>query len=372
MKREVFIDYARAIMIFWVVFHHIVSVDVVTHSMYFAMPAFFLITGYMHVRKKDTLSNLIYKKIKNLLLPFWSLMFFSGLVELFRGSYFGYADYKTVISTTLVYMFYGSPNLPKLNFLTKFIKMPTYVDFGEKSIDVMLPLNCHLWFFVAMFVGSILFYIYLEKIRKQDWHDFIMIFICLLIACVDVVLGFQLPYCLSIGGYVCACMIVGYRFKQRDVFKINTRHSIACAICAALYIAFLISGQTDIYLNMSFYGSYGTASVFASFLYGISGTYLLFYLMKLLESIAPNVEVLKYFGQRTLVLYIWHLYVCTLVYFIMAIVFKMTPEISDYGVNVIPNDRLDLKLIAFVATIFLCAPIIDKIRSKLKKTRLVA
>lgn len=79
-KRILFLDYARSIALFLVVFAHLYSVDsnVKMYAYAFHMPFFFLASGYLH-KKEESLIPLVKKLSKRLLVPFCVFLFIGYL-----------------------------------------------------------------------------------------------------------------------------------------------------------------------------------------------------------------------------------------------------------------------------------------------------
>ena len=79
-KRILFLDYARSIALFLVVFAHLYSVDskVKLYIYAFHMPFFFLASGYLH-KKEKSLIPLVKKLSKRLLVPFCVFLFIGYL-----------------------------------------------------------------------------------------------------------------------------------------------------------------------------------------------------------------------------------------------------------------------------------------------------
>ena len=78
-ERILFLDYARTIALFLVVFAHLYSVDsnVKLYIYAFHMPFFFLASGFLH--KEDNLKHLISKLSRRLLIPFCIFLFIGYL-----------------------------------------------------------------------------------------------------------------------------------------------------------------------------------------------------------------------------------------------------------------------------------------------------
>jgi len=78
-SRFLYLDYARSIALFLVVFAHLYSVDseVKLYIYAFHMPFFFLVSGFLH--KDDNLKHLVTKLSKKLLIPFCVFLFIGYL-----------------------------------------------------------------------------------------------------------------------------------------------------------------------------------------------------------------------------------------------------------------------------------------------------
>lgn len=131
-KRILFLDYARTIALFLVVFAHLYSVDsnVKLYIYAFHMPFFFLASGYLH--KEENHKHLIKKLSKRLLVPF--------CVFLFTGYVFYAVSSRSLSIGTALGTFKG-------------------IIFG-KSISS----NDILWFLLALFQVRIMGNVFIENL----------------------------------------------------------------------------------------------------------------------------------------------------------------------------------------------------------------
>lgn len=112
--RVLFIDYARSIALFLVVYAHLFSVDssVKLYIYAFHMPFFFLLSGFFH--KRIPLKGLIVKMTRKLLVPFCFFLFIGYLIiyalpshsfnfAAIKGSIFGIVYGKDILTNDILW-----------------------------------------------------------------------------------------------------------------------------------------------------------------------------------------------------------------------------------------------------------------------------
>lgn len=353
-KREVFLDFFRAVCLLFVMIDHrsllTVSIGV------FVLTGFFIASGYTFKEKTGDFKTFLINKIKRLLVPFWIGSIVFACVEVIRAPIIGYGD-VSVLAPAGVTTVYGSlTNIPSIGSFGEFLrKVSSYKPQSTSLLDLILPTSCHLWFLPALFSAEMIMYLYF-KFRKNNWiYDITAIVVLLLLAGIETIPNMiQLPYGLGRGFFAAAFMLIGFRMKQAKLFTpeklkwqlIFLALAIAPTVCS---IVFKYDGRG---LIKSFYGEPMFLGVFITYICGLSFAYIVMYLMYWLAKIPKNpiYNVLSYAGRNTMDVYLWHM----LVYFIgdmfMIYVLKAQPTPNQFFVELFDGHYFVYRwLIIFIA-----------------------
>lgn len=312
MKRIQFLDYAKAFGIFCVVSIH-VGFYQVENIVLFAMPVFFATAGFNFDPAKRTLKETLALRFKTILLPFWGFMAFYAALEFIRGPLFGYGSWELLFAS-LAKMIYGSGVIPAGPNITAFLKeVLSYKAQTHIGADVILPLNCPLWYLPAMFTGYVMFASLVEQTRKNHWIKAISVIVLLLVASVEVVFPSlcQLPYGIGRGAIGAAFMLVGFWIKDSGAFeKTSVKfHGLTGLLSLIIYVSSIFLGSNGSAMVRSYYGPYGALSVFITFIGGTAGIWLTFEVCRGLEKlpIAGIKRLLSFVGRNVIVVYSLHM-----------------------------------------------------------------
>ena len=161
-----YLDYCRAFGAFVIIMLHS-GIDSVQNFFIFALPMFFVLSGFVYDPDKQTKRDYIKGRFKRLVIPFWGVTAMYMIVEAVRSAVLGYGTLHNLI-TFPVYMIYGSSILPPVTGISEIIAKYSYpysMAFGR--VYIASPSANHLWFLPALFTGSIMFCILEEKTRKS-------------------------------------------------------------------------------------------------------------------------------------------------------------------------------------------------------------
>jgi fucose 4-O-acetylase-like acetyltransferase len=370
-KRELMFDYAKFFLILLVILDHIQLTN--SYLDIWPLIAFFFISGYFYKRGRRTLGEFAKNRFQRLIIPFWAALLVNGLFELFRANYFGYCD-STIIVYPLLHAIWGSNFVPVPSFLDlSFLSPIPYREVGEGFIEVGTPSTGLLWFLPALFSGSIMFYVYQEKLRRAPWFDAIAIPVLLLLTfCETLVFGsVQLPWGIGRGFFVCACMIVGRDIKDVDLFNKPRVLVPVAVVCLAVYVWFDTMGWIVAAFIPSFYGTMdfpelitryvprlhaamGSPGVFSAFVGCGCATIAFLALMKLFTRIVKICKPLLYIGESTMAIYLWHIPCITLFAVAFKELFGMPITLEYWLLPLIPAEYVGFKLIAIAGSIGLC------------------
>ena len=375
MERNNNIDYAKALCIVLVVFIH-TGFSAVNNIILFAMPLFFAATGYTFSIGKRSFRQNIILRFKSIMLPYFLLMLFYTLIEMFRANLFGYGDTR-VAYPSLVNTVYGSGILPLNGGVFGSLKeIMSYKAQPQMGVDLILPANCHLWFLPAMFTAYIIFSLVVKFVRKNHILKALVVLCLILFASVEVVFpqACQLPFGLGRGAIGAAFMLFGFWIKDYKLLENKSkRYYILTNILAlVLFNGALYFGSDGSAFVRSVYGPYGALSVFATFIGGVAGVWLILSLCKIIEKLPINrlKNLLSYTGRNVMTIYAWHMavkflfdavYICL----IKASDFSM---LDEYKMGLMPQTSMYFILFETIAVISICL-LFPKIRQKKKKIR---
>ena len=309
-QRIEYLDYAKAFAILSVLFNHS-AIDFLGMNC-FTMAVFFISSGYTYNSDKDSLGTCFVKKMKRLMVPFWIAMAASAILEMVRATFIGYGS-ASVALPVIVNLFYGSglfPNFGKLGQIL--MDIPPFAFNSKYMIDIIMPTNCQLWALPVMFSGYMIFYLYRKIVRKKSMlTNITAIAVMLLLASIETIPGFfQIPF--GIGrGFVCAAfMIVGFEFREHEVFEdTNMLRIIMLLIVSVLGTIFPIFFGSDASgMVISNYGPYGVLSVVLTFICGLCSSYAVFMISRFIHSLSfrPLNSLLSVIGRNTMEIFLWH------------------------------------------------------------------
>ena len=271
-KRIDFIDVAKGIAIFLVVYGHTYDGRNLHLFIYsFHMPLFFFISGLLF--KENKYANFILfvnKKAKTLLLPYMSFYIITYLYWFFIERHYR-PEYNVSFEIPLIGLVYG-----------------TY--YGK----YMSP-NVVLWFLTCLFVTETFLYFILKLFKNVKTR--ILVFVIFAISGYLFSLINTLPPPFSSGVALMALLFMGsgYLFKKSLVFhlsKISRVYCLLLSIILFIFVYFLSMNNGKVSMASM---NYGNPILFITYAYiGIMATILLSY------SINKN-SVLQYFGVNTLI-----------------------------------------------------------------------
>lgn len=355
--RENFLDYGKGLGIISIVLLH-VGLPYVAYSVFLSMAFFFFSSGYTSKKSDIPFKEYALKKFKILMLPYYLLTLFYGLFELFRANYLEYSDCR-VILVALLNMVYGSGELPYIPNISEYINSLLFIRAFPvlNRTETILPTTCHLWFLPALFCASLLFYIYINKIRKNKWNDLAAVVILIFLASLESVGYPQLPYGLGRGFWGCACMIVGCNARESNFFTTSTRKLLIFFISFILFLLSLHFKAYNASLIISAYGDNGVFSVLNTIIGGTSGSIIVCLIFKKLdEHLNGKDSIFLYIGRNTKPIYLWHMFFLNCYTMLLLKVTSTEPALSIYLDMILPETwYLPMIFIAFIsiATIIL-------------------
>ncbi len=358
--RENFLDYGRALCIILVVLTHLATPNI-TYIVFLLMAYFFFSSGYLANKTNLTFKEFVLKQFKKFIVPYYLMTLFYGICEIGRAYYLGYGDYR-IILVALVNMIYGSGNLPRLGKFSEYINSLKFI--RAYSVDLItetiLPMTCHLWFLPALFCASILFFLYINKIRKHKWNDVIVIICLLLLASLESLAHPQLPYGLGRGFWGCACMIVGYNAKELSFFTTHPKKKYIFSISLVLFLLSLYFKAYQSSLVIGHYGFHGIWSVLIVFIGGASGSIAFSYIFIALDQVLKGKDnVLLYIGRNTMSIYLWHMLFINVYGLLLLKLMHVEPVLNQYLDCIFPIYSFQWAKL-FIATISIASVLMIK------------
>ena len=349
--RETYIDYGKAIFIIMVISVH-AGLSSIDSWSYVRMIFFFFVTGYTYTIGKRSLADGIKRRFTGIMPSFWKLILFNVVLDIIRAEYLGYDDYN-IAKADVMFGLYGANLVPKAvpfsDFFMNEAISPKNLPF---AYSVITPLNCHLWFLAAMFSGCVLFFIYVEKIRRNKFYDIPVILLMLYIASLESLNTFQLPFSIGRGCLACACMIAAVNIKElRLISHAAMKRKIICGLIALCVFVFTyLNGSYKCSFIISFYGDGTVFSVLMTYLGGVSAAVLFLYLMQILEHYYKS-PTLEFIGRNTMTLYLWNMIFNTIFSILLLKITGNEVVLDEFNMALLPGNSYLFIFITVLLTV---------------------
>lgn len=355
-KRIEYLDYAKAFAILTVLLNH--SSFKFLGINCFTMAVFFISSGFTYNSDQDSFGVCFAKKLKRLLVPFWTLMAVSIVLEAIRAPFIGYGTLRGIIPI-IANMIYGSGLFPNCGRLGQLLIESSPFTYNSKyMVDVIMPTNCQAWALPVMFSGYMIFYLYRKIIKSRNiFTDIAAILVMLLFASVETIPGiFQLPYGLG-RGFVCAAfMITGFWFREHKTFEDTNiiRIILLMIISAAVTVICIKLGSHAGSMVVSNYGPYGVLSVILTFLCGLCSSYVVIMICRFINQLSfkPVNAALSFVGRNTMEIFLWHFAVFFV--FDASFILKARPVLSPeiYYDSLFTKGYIFYRIIRLISTVF--------------------
>ena len=311
--RENYIDYGKGLLTIMVTAVHAGIAELSPWS-FIRMIFFFFVTGYTFTPGKRSLNASVKRRFEGIMYPMWRMALIAAILEIPRAIYLGYGDCRICLPG-LVFLVYGSCFVPMdLPFFNSFMyDMAAILEQRNhlEPCNMIITLNCHLWFLPAMFTGCVLFFTYMEKLRKERWYDIPVIAVMLFVAVLEPIDGAQFPFCFGRGCLACACMIAAVRARESKIFAVAKQKYITMVLAVGTFAFACNFNVTKTHFNSSTYADGGFFGILVVFLGGVSASILILYLMQLLERHWKS-PALMFIGRNTMTLYLWNMILNTI------------------------------------------------------------
>ena len=249
----------------------------------FHIAAFFFISGYTSNLQTETTKRYLYKKIRTLLVPYFSINIFYYLLVFVLGMF------------SLGKLFYPTPIDFFLQIKMLFSHLQT-ADIGGAT-----------WFLIVLFEVSVFAKILYSLVKRLSLKPLVMLLVSLLALVYAYSLynkGIYYPYLLDLTLNALFYYVLGFFCKQNNVIegKIDMKYALPLAICSTFF-----------FTNIIFAGVNWPTRYFSSLVFDViaslSGAYILYCLSVAFQKMYFLKKILIYVGQRTLAIFIFHFFV---------------------------------------------------------------
>ncbi len=278
------IDFAKTIGIFLIVFGHSIKGTVAHQFVYsFHVPLFFFLSGTTFSTRNSYRKFLI-KRIKTLLIPYWAVMAISLVLFYFMGKFT--ADSLSIETVEFSWKNYILGSLYG-NYKTGFLKA-----------------NAPLWFLPCLFVVQNLMY-GIVKLTEKLKKPVLGIVSALVLSVAICYINFyvfkisSLPFAIETAFYMLPYTVLGYIVGKYPIPDLKKRilslviSAVLFAACAfsCVFLDILSNPSSDQYSNLTL-----------CIITAVVGTFAVYFLSKAIPSCKP----LSYIGQSTMVILLLH------------------------------------------------------------------
>jgi acyltransferase len=271
------VDIAKGIGIILIVFGHNLLPPYIRQVVFaFHVPLFFFLSG-MFFNTRCNLKQFIIDKYKKLVIPYFIFAITTYIFWFFVTSRFDNYSHKTI---PFIGIFYGNGTDPWMMF------------------------NAPRWFIVCLFSTEILFYFVYKAAKGKYKLIFALIIISVIGFLYSKFVAIRLPW----GIDICFTSIIfygtGYLFKNYfNIKKVKKTLVVFLIPCFAVLTVMFSTLNGLIDMNYRIYNNY--------FFFYLAAFFGIFTII-LLSTVFPNLKLIKYYGQNTLVILALHIVILKL------------------------------------------------------------
>ena len=270
----------------------------------FIMPFFFFMAGYNHRPYRYTFKEIIKKRSKQILIPFF---IYSIGILIISAIYYMISEGYTISDVIMTY----------INLI---LHTPFCRQVGIKVISGGLS-SCIIsfWFVQVLFIASIIFYAVVDYALEKGSRLISIIAGLLIVSMIFAHFDFYLPFYLDEAPAISAIMLVGAFFGQKELLSNKTKLSfiiINSVVAYAIFVilALLFQGSGFIAGGMLWDKRINEWAVLLSFAFSIVGAYPFVHACRLLIHTGIVRKALVWCGNKSMYLLFIHgvvqLYVC--------------------------------------------------------------
>lgn len=283
-NRIVWVDYAKALSILFVVFLHAgIPYPLKGLIRVFLIPAFFFISGiFSNISKYDNTWTFFKYKIQRILIPFFAFNILTYTFWFFVGRHFG-VDENT-----------------NINALDTFFGIFTAT---ATSLKHYVPL----WFLACLFVVEGLYFVIFKKISQRKYQLIALTLLFLFSSLMyyfnikglpwSIDVAFSMIIFYGLGAYFKDFVLANEKITAKSITLLSGISIIASLIITLIYH---LNDEAKVYVNQM--GNY-----FLFFIGALAGIILIICLMKMISMFFKENKLILYIGQNTLIILALHL-----------------------------------------------------------------
>lgn len=335
-----YVDVAKGIMILAVVLSHawFANSDILGDYLPFSMPVFFFLSGYTYKAGRSYGTNMG-RRVVSLLFPYF---IFCAICNLFFPVYAGLVKQISMMS----YSFLPTKGALWLAVL--------------RADALNMLMSTPMWFLVALFTASILFFALVDLTRERLWKTLVAVAALVAAAVgIDLVKKSTLPWFVDLAPYAAALMLIGAYCGEKKLYrKLNALWIVIGLVLLAaaelLNRVFPGSARTSIVQYIESGAWYGVLTAFVIAVAGCLGTLCI---ARLLDRIPGLNKVLRWLGRNSLWILCIHYCFIMLVelwlYTKGALSNSLLDVVSNqlYGVGVVSDKPKDIAIKIAVAAV---------------------
>jgi fucose 4-O-acetylase-like acetyltransferase len=302
-NRILWVDYAKAVAIFFVVMGHSGLPDNVRSVFYtFHIPLFFFLSGLFFDFKKYTSYKSFFKlRFRQIVVPYLLINIITYLFWFFLGRYFG-KDAGSQLN----------PFQPLLGIL-----------WGNDYANYLAH-NVPMWFLACLFTVENLYYISFRRIKNKRVPLFLIFFV--IAGYLDYQFNsYKLPWGINISLVVIVFYGLGSVFKDKIMslkFSDNRISNFLILLVSGIIVFLIAKFNGKIEVATNFYGNY-----FLFWPGALSGIVFSVLLSKLLVEYVGRIPLLSFIGMNTLIIYGFHILAGSFIKSITYFLFGLSLEI---------------------------------------------
>lgn len=320
-KRFLWIDYAKVIGIFLVVFGHTAIPAYLYNAIFsFHMPLFFFISGYLFSFKKyDSYKHFLGKKTKQIAVPYFYFNIITYIFWFFVGRKFGNDSTRDI----------------------PFYKPLIGILYGNGTGDFLVH-NIASWFLACLFIVENLFFLLFKSIGKSK--KFLLLIIFVFIGYLDYTYdSVRWPWSFNVALAALVFYASGNLFKRKINLFLQTRIIFLILLILLIFpvytFFFTINGGVN--LNLNYYHNYWYFWPEA-----FSGILIVIIISRLLEFYLGKTSFIEYISKNTII-------ILTFQFIAMSVIKAFTSYILKMPLTTFNNKVLINILVSLIVIIML-------------------
>lgn len=276
-KRVTELDMVRGITIILVIIAHVDAPAYINSVLsIYRMPLFFMVSGYLFSTSKYlyNFSSLLRSRLLSLVLPYFSACLLAYIYWFVTNNVGQYKDGAAWYT-------------PLIGFL-------------NGNLGYLLNYNYPIWFLVCLFCSVLLFCLFLRLVNGFSIYTQIILFLLIGVLGYLISKMIYLPWGLDIALVAQLFLFIGYKVKEYKLIENMKAFDPYTIVVALLFTLSILTNNT---ISM---GAREYENILLFYIGGISGSFLVFKMIKLFVRYKLVVNVLTYLGRESLSILIFH------------------------------------------------------------------